>query len=269
MSQISSPASIPASPIQAILLVAKFERREAHRQFKATSLPGHLLQLMVAGEVRQECNGREYELRPGNLIWYHEDELVRGKTRRVPWLFYSVNFIAPTLPPPPSDARLFVNCRSLISLFEELLHAWLDAKECPSVRGYRAHAALLRLLAALDTPTQRHYHVDPGAQLWWDLESDCRKDLRSPINLAIMAERAHTSPATIARSCHYAVGLPPLKRLKQVRLSLGRGLVLRSQFSMKEIAEQIGYQRVHEFSRDYRKLFGLPPTTDRSRRSLM
>lgn len=267
MSQISSPDSIPASPIQAILLVAKFERHKAHQQFQATSLPGHLLQLIVAGEVRQVCNGREYELHPGNLIWYHEDEFVRGKTRRVPWVFYSVNFIAPTLPPPPFEARLFTNCGSLRPLFEQLLHAWLNTMQTPLARGFHAHSALHSLLAALDTPAQRPYHIDPGAQLWWELESDYRKDLRRPISLALLAERAHASPATIARSCHYAVGLPPLKRLKHVRLSLARGLVLRSQFSIKEIAEQTGYARIHEFSRDYRKHFSLPPTADRLRRS--
>lgn len=269
MSQISSPPSISASPIQAILLVAKFERRSARHQFQATSLPGHLLQLMTAGEVHQGCNGREYELRPGNLIWYHEDELVQGATRRVPWVFYSVNFIAPTLSPPPFDARLFPDCGSLRPLFAELSRAWLDVKQTPSTRGFQAHAALLRILASLDRPARRPYQVDPRAQLWWELEAECRKDPRRPISLAIMAERAHSSPATIARSCLYAVGLPPLKRLKQVRLSLARGLVLRSQFSMKEIAEQIGFPRIHEFSRDYRKHFGLPPTADRLRGSSM
>ena len=61
-----------------------------------------------------------------------------------------------------------------------------------------------------------------------------------------------------------AVGLPPMKRLKQIRLSLARGLVHYSDLNMTEIALRVGYGRVHEFSRDYRLAHGRPPTADRA-----
>jgi transcriptional regulator GlxA family with amidase domain len=55
-----------------------------------------------------------------------------------------------------------------------------------------------------------------------------------------------------------------MKRLKQIRLSLARGLVLYSDLNMTEIALRVGYGRVHEFSRDYRKAYGRPPTAERT-----
>jgi transcriptional regulator GlxA family with amidase domain len=67
----------------------------------------------------------------------------------------------------------------------------------------------------------------------------------------------------VAGACRYAVGLPPLKRIKQIRFSLARGLLQRSALSVKEIAAETGYPRVHEFLRDYRKHFGHPPTAGR------
>jgi len=263
MSQFSSVPAIDASPVQDILLAMRFDRRERGLQFEATSLPGHLLHLIVAGHVRQECNGREYELRPGCVMWYHDDELVRGTFLRVPWVCYSINFIAPELPPPPFESRLYRNRLALRPYFVELVATWNNLRLPPLVRKLRAHAALLRILAGLALPEQQPFHMNPKAKLWWELETTLRKDLRQPVSLRQMSELSQASPATIARACQLAVGMSPAKRLKQVRLNLARGLVLRSRLSMKEIAERVGYGRVHEFSRDYHKHFGNPPTTDR------
>jgi len=256
-----SPISAP--PIRDILLVARFVRTRAGQSFEATSLPGHLLHLVVDGVVEQECNGRQYLLRRGDLMWYHEDELVRGTVRGAPWTFYSVNFLAPALTPPPFEARLFPNQLGLRPWFAELLDVWRAAALPPLVRQCRAHAALLRILAALPPGATQPVAADPRARLWWDLETKIRRDLRQPVRLAQLAAWAGTSPATVARACRYAVGVPPLKRVKQIRLSLARGLLQRSALAVKEIAAETGYPRVHEFSRDYRKHFGHPPTVER------
>jgi len=263
MSQISSLRPIGGPLVHEIPFVAKFVRHRTGFRYQATSLPGHLLHLVVSGEIRQECDGREYLLRPGSLIWYHEDELVRGKALRVPWVFYSVNFIAPELPPPAFEHRLFTGCGKLETDFEELLRLWRDTKMAPMQRSFSAHAALLHILSSLANPVRQPYRLDPRARLWWELETECRKDLARALNMQWMTRHTGASPATIARACKHAVGMPPLKRIKQVRLSLARGLVMRSSLSMKEIAGRTGYPRVHEFSRDYHKHFGRPPTTDR------
>ena len=54
-----------------------------------------------------------------------------------------------------------------------------------------------------------------------------------------------------------------MKRVKQIRMSLAWGLVMFSDLRMTDIAERVGYARVHEFSRDYRRAYGRSPTHDR------
>ena len=54
-----------------------------------------------------------------------------------------------------------------------------------------------------------------------------------------------------------------MKRVKQLRLSQARGMLQFSQLSISEIAYDVGYERVQEFSRDYRKHFGCTPTEAR------
>jgi transcriptional regulator GlxA family with amidase domain len=89
------------------------------------------------------------------------------------------------------------------------------------------------------------------------------RDLGRPRSLAELARASGCSPAAIARSCLVATGMPPMRRLKQVRLEIARGVVKRSGIALGTIARQVGYAPVHEFSRDYRKLFGSAPSHDR------
>ena len=53
-----------------------------------------------------------------------------------------------------------------------------------------------------------------------------------------------------------------MKRMKQVRLIFAESLVHGSPLRIGEIAERVGYTRVHEFSRDYHRQFGRPPKQD-------
>jgi transcriptional regulator GlxA family with amidase domain len=104
-----------------------------------------------------------------------------------------------------------------------------------------------------------------GSKLWWEAEEWLRANIQRPISLDDLCAQTGRSPNTIARACRAAVGLAPMKRLKQIRLSLARGLVRHSTLNITEIALRVGYARVHEFSRDYRKAFGVPPTAERDR----
>lgn len=261
------PDAVFASPIQSILYMQRLHRAEPGWRFEATSLPGHLLHYVVQGRVVQECNGRRCELGPGSLLWYHEDELVRGEVLESPWIWYSVNFIAPDLPPPPFEARLRHDAdpesqKNLRNKFETLWSAWHENE--PSLqRTLKCHGALLDIVSELLAPEQTFVGIGEPSHLWWQIESEMRKDLSQSFALDAMQRISGKSGATIARSCHAAVGMAPMQRIKQVRLSLARGLVQRSSLSLGEIATQVGYPRLHEFSRDFKKHFGKSATEER------
>ena len=273
---MADPISVASSPVESVIFCSRLGPRPAGFSFKATSLPGHLIHIVTSGRVRQECNGREYLLKPGAVIWYHEDELVRGLVLQGPWIWYSVGFIARSLPPPGFEFRQFFPEQDKVTRpFESMLKAWNDVSLPAMIRTLRVHGGLLEILNILLSPllprknanvTNWTEHADPRARLWWEIETKLRMNLERPVTLAGMGQLCGRSQATIARSCKYAVGLPPLKRVKQVRMSLARGLVQHSQLTMSEIASRIGYDRVHEFSRDYRKNYGFPPTHHRGKK---
>lgn len=255
------PASGP-SPIEGIRLVERFERAEQGFHYQATSLPGHLIHLVVAGQVEQTCNGRQQSLQPGSIVWYHEDEWVEGKVIAAPWIYYSVNFTAPTLAPPDFDARLLTGRDDLQDHFVDLHQAWQLA---PSrERDYSCQSHLLAILSALNHGSRGPALVTPNGRLWWEVETWARQRIDRAVTLGDLCKQFHRSANTLTRACMDAVGTSPMKRLKQIRLSLARGLVHYSDLNMTEIALRVGYARVHEFSRDYRKAHGQPPTTDRT-----
>jgi len=257
------PIPTPAgpSPIESIRLVERFTRPERGFAFTATSLPGHLIHLVVAGEVEQTCNGRRQRLTPGTAVWYHEDEWVEGRVLQAPWIYFSVNFAAPTLSPPDFAQRLLPGRSTLRRQFEQLHEAWQQASSV--ARDCLCQAHLLTLIAGLQAHEANRPPASPAGKLWWEVETWARQRIDRPVTLEELCRQSGRSPNTLARACREAVGLAPMKRLKQIRLSLARGLVTYSDLNMTEIALRVGYARVHEFSRDYRKAYGRPPTAER------
>jgi AraC-like DNA-binding protein len=248
--------------IQSVVLVDQLVRPVANN-YLAPSLPGHLIHLVVEGEVEQEVCGQLRHLVPGTVVWYHENEVVRGRILKAPWGFYTVNFLAARLPPPPFDQRVWQAGAAMQGRFQTLLEAWRDTKVPPIRRHVRVFALLLDLLIEAMPAVSSAHRVDTSTHLWWDIEAKLREDLSQPIDLQFLQSLTHRSRHAIIRACRLTVGISPMKRIKEMRLSYARGLVLYSQLPMTEIALRVGYSRVQELSRDYHRRYGLTPTDDR------
>jgi AraC-like DNA-binding protein len=256
------PLPVEGSLIQSVVLVDRLTRTEVSR-YHAPSLPGHLLHFVVAGEVEQSVSGRLQHLVPGTAIWYHEDEAVEGHILKAPWIYYTVNFLALRLPPPPFDQRVWKARAAVADCFQALLAAWRNTCVPPIIRHVRVFASLFDLLLEAMPAVNPIHRMDLNTHLWWDIEAKLREDLSQPIDLEFLQSLANRSRQEIVRVCRRAVGFSPMKRVKEIRLSYARGLVLYSHLPMTEIAMQVGYSRVQELSRDYHRKYGLTPTEDR------
>jgi AraC-like DNA-binding protein len=249
--------------VQAIVLVDRVTR-PAPGPFESLSTPGHLLHLVVEGEVEQTVSGRLQRLRPGVAVWYHECEAVSGRILRAPWSFYTVNFVAARLPPPPYEKRMWPAGRRAFNCFERLLTAW--RVKGPSLTRHLRSFSLLQELIVEVLPSEIQQHrSDRPSQLWWELEGKAREDLSQPIDMEWLQQVCGRSVRSIGRACELATGMPPMRRIKELRLSFARGLVRYSQKSVTEIALDVGYSRVQDLSRDYRRRFGLTPRKDRGK----
>ncbi len=258
----SSPPTLNGAIVTGIRLVDELTR-PGTGPFQGVSLPGHLIHVVTEGEVMQEAGGIVERLKAGDSVWYWENEPVHGLILEAPWRFYTVSFSAPFLPPPPPEERVKPASDRAVTMMRDLLLVWRNTELPPVVRHIRLHALLLEVILELLSETTREQCVEADTALWWQLEAKLRNDLSIPINLDLLSELSHRSERSIFRACKKATGLPPMKRVKQVRLSQARGMLQFSQLSISEIAYDVGYERVQEFSRDYRKHFGCTPTETR------
>jgi AraC-like DNA-binding protein len=150
------------------------------------------------------------------------------------------------------------------------------------------HDAVLRLVGALDDPTDRRV-LAPMAEhelLYHLLREEQGELLRAvalrdshthriaqvmhflqthydqPLDIATIAKVANMSPSTLHHTFKAVTNSSPLQYLKQIRLHQAQLLMLHDGLGAGEAAYRVGYGSDSQFSREYRRLFGVPPSLD-------
>lgn len=70
------------------------------------------------------------------------------------------------------------------------------------------------------------------------------------------------SPSALHRHFKAATSLTPLQFQKQLRLREARRIMMSKATSASTAAFTVGYESVSQFTREYRRAFGLPPARD-------
>lgn len=117
------------------------------------------------------------------------------------------------------------------------------------------HGWMLRDIAAPDTAMAR---VSQAIQ--W-----IRRDFAEPIRVDMLAQRAAMSVSAFHRHFKAVTTLSPLQYQKRIRLLQARMLMVASAKSVTNAAFEVGYESATQFSRDYARVFGLPPARDTAR----
>ncbi len=80
-----------------------------------------------------------------------------------------------------------------------------------------------------------------------------RSNLHLPLRRKDIAHIAHVSPPHLARIFHHVLGMPPLKRLTQLRMQHAKFLLSQSTQPITTISANVGYESISHFSRLFRK----------------
>jgi transcriptional regulator GlxA family with amidase domain len=73
------------------------------------------------------------------------------------------------------------------------------------------------------------------------------------------------SASTFHRHFRAATSMTPIQFQKQIRLQEARALLMTQPTNVAEIGYLVGYESPSQFSREYRKTFGMPPGRDATR----
>jgi len=257
------PALAVVAPVSQIVGAWTFVIGPHHRTQVATP-PCHLLHLVLSGHYRLGVGERQYDIHPGDLIYYASQELVTWHHNPAPVRFHSVAFAAPDWRVPDPAERVIPRQEALEPHFARIVaEARAPGAEIPG--RVRAFQSLLVILGLVVDHFRRAPPQQPAlADLWWEVEAHVRAtgDLHCP--LASMARLIGRSRNTVHRACLAATGRSPARQLRYLRLELARHLLAYSPQSITGIAAALGYPRVQEFSREFARHTGQPPTRYRA-----
>ncbi|WP_299775131.1 AraC family transcriptional regulator [uncultured Tateyamaria sp.] len=89
-----------------------------------------------------------------------------------------------------------------------------------------------------------------------------KKNYREPFEMARLAEGAHLQPSALHHHFKAVTLMSPLQYHKRLRLQEARRLMLFEDQTAAQAAFAVGYESPSQFSREYRRQFGLPPMKD-------
>ncbi|TYL49322.1 AraC family transcriptional regulator [Marinomonas sp. IMCC 4694] len=89
--------------------------------------------------------------------------------------------------------------------------------------------------------------------------------LNQEVRVEKLAEEANMSVSSFHHHFKNVSGSSPLQYLKQLRLLKAQMLLNQGGLNVGQIGFEVGYKSIHQFSRDYKRYFGSPPTQDKQR----
>jgi AraC-like DNA-binding protein len=92
-----------------------------------------------------------------------------------------------------------------------------------------------------------------------------REHYNEPMLIADLAELSRMSPSSFHRHFRAATSMTPIQFQKQIRLQEARALLMTQPARVAEIGYLVGYESPSQFSREYRRTFGVPPGQEAGR----
>jgi AraC-like DNA-binding protein len=89
-----------------------------------------------------------------------------------------------------------------------------------------------------------------------------RRDYARPLTTREMAEAANMSPSSFHQHFKLVTTMSPLQYQKRIRLQEAKRLLSAEASSAASAGFQVGYESPSQFSREYARMFGLPPMSD-------
>ncbi|HXS17957.1 MAG TPA: AraC family transcriptional regulator, partial [Polyangiaceae bacterium] len=258
-------------PVDRLLLI-----RQASPGAIETSLYEPVLCLILQGRKQVGVGEQNLSFGPGECLLVSHELPVRSQVTHAPY-----------------QALVFdVDVAAIRMLYHEVTVSTLDDTEARAAETHRADPGLLdalyRYLQLADSPADAqvlgplickeiHYRLLTapfGGMLRHLLVSDShasavaralghiRGDLRAPIAIPELARRVGMSPSSFHKNFKAITSTTPLQYQKELRLLEARRLITTVGASVTTVAYEVGYESPSQFSREYVRKFGVPPSQE-------
>ena len=228
---------------------------------------------LTAGDVFVIAGPREHEyrnlqdLRLINILYQPNQLKIRLLDLPAAPGYHALFTLEPSWRPrQPSKGRLRLNGKEMaqISGLADRLEAELTARE-PGF-GFMATALFMQIIGLLSRCYGRNPSPDGNALLRiGEALSHLERNIHQEVNLEELARIAHMSRRSFLRMFQSATGTSPLAWLIEQRIHRACNLLRHSDKRITEIAFEIGFNDSNYFTRQFRKITGVPPREYRLR----
>lgn len=91
------------------------------------------------------------------------------------------------------------------------------------------------------------------------------EDYAKPLRIDELARAISLSPSALHHQFKRVTAMSPLQYQKQIRLQEARRLLIAESLEAADVSYKVGYESPSQFSREYARMFGLPPIRDAKR----
>ena len=240
------------------------------------SLYEPVLCLILRGRKQVSIGSQTLSIGPGECLLVSHDLPVRSRITKAPYLALVFEVVVATIR----------------KLCDEVAVAALDGERARAAETHRADLGLLdalrRYLALADMPADAkvlgplvskeiHYRLlvapfggmlrslirhDSNASVIARAIGHIRGDIRSPIAIPDLARRVGMSASSFHKHFKTITSTTPLQYQKELRLLEARQLLKAGGASVTTAAFDVGYESPSQFSREYARKFGVPPSRD-------
>jgi AraC-like DNA-binding protein len=260
-----------AQPMDGLLLL-----RQGSPSAFEVSLYEPVLCLILQGRKQVSIGEETLSFGPGECLLVSHDLPVSSRITKAPYL-----------------ALVFeVDIATIRRLYDEVAESALDSEHARAAEVHRANPGLLdalrRYLALADSPADAkvlrpllskeiHYRLlvapfggmlrslirhDSNASAVTRAIGHIRGALRSPIAIPDLARRVGMSASAFHKHFKTVTSTTPLQYQKELRLLEARQLLKTGGASVTTAAFDVGYESPNQFSREYARKFGVPPSQD-------
>ena len=175
--------------------------------------------------------------------------------------------------PKPAGGGLYDSGFSVAPVTDDLLDAWVRmlrlmerSHEVAALAPAYEREILFRVLQGplgwmlrdIATPDTALSRI--GVAIQW-----IRQNFTKPLRVEALADMAALSVSAFHRHFKAVTALSPLQYQKQIRLLHARWLLISGGANVTSTAFNVGYESSTQFSREYARLFGAPPSKDAGR----
>jgi AraC-like DNA-binding protein len=243
---------------------------------------GSVLALVAQGVKRFALGDRLYEYRAGEYVIASVDVPVSAYFARAspdePALGFGLDLrpaaVAEVLlaageelpgPDPGASAGLAVSAASaeLLDAVVRLLRLLDRPRDIPVLAPLIKREIIWRLLTGGQSDILRQFGLpDSGLSHIARAVQWIRDNHALPFRVEDVARRAGMSVSAFHRNFQAVTSMSPIQYQKQIRLQRARLLLAAGPGDIAGISRLVGYESPAQFSREYRRLFGGPPSRD-------